>query len=225
MHNYPGHSVEEHGTESELPDSFVIRPAQLSDVPAMLHVINDYASQAVMLPRTELELCEHMRDFMVAVDTSIEGDPLVACGALQFYTQHIAEVRSLAVVPERARSGLGKRITEELLEEARRHGVDVVFAFTYVPGFFGKLGFKPVDRGALPLKAWKDCLRCPKFSACDEIAVAYMITPGAEIYMSAMPPEEAPVEGEILFPILGTPRILDEKQELPEARKTPRQNR
>jgi hypothetical protein len=40
-----------------------------------------------------------------------------------------------------------------------------------VSGFFEKLGFEIVERGELPLKAWKDCLRCPKFSACDETAV------------------------------------------------------
>ena len=206
MRNYPGHSIEEEfSLSSEVADPVTIRQAQLADIPAMLRLINDYASKAVMLPRTELELCESLRDFLVA----IENGQLVGCAALHFYTQHMSELRSLAVAPERARSGLGKRITEELLAEARKLGVDVVFAFTYVPGFFGKMGFQPVDRDALPLKAWKDCLRCPKFQACDEIAMAYMVTPGAEIYMSAMPPEEAPPEGPLALPTLGTPRILD----------------
>ena len=174
MRNYPEQSVEEEfSLSSEVPDTVIIRQAQLADIPAMLRLINDYASKAVMLPRTELELCESLRDFLVA----IENGQLVGCAALHFYTQHMSELRSLAVAPDRARSGLGKRITEELLAEARKLGVDVVFAFTYVPGFFGKMGFQPVDRDALPLKAWKDCLRCPKFQACDEIAMAYMVTP------------------------------------------------
>ena len=34
------------------------------------------------------------------------------------------------------------------------------------------------ERGTLPLKAWKDCLRCPKFQACDEIAVLRVLRPG-----------------------------------------------
>ena len=34
-----------------------------------------------------------------------------------------------------------------------------------------------VERGVLPLKAWKDCLRCPKFQACDEIAVLRILRP------------------------------------------------
>ena len=206
MRNYPGYTVEDDmAAESDTLSTVTIRQARLSDIAAMLRLINDYAAKAVMLPRTELELCESLRDFLVATD---DGQ-LVGCGALHFYTQHMAELRSLAVDPDRARTGLGRLITEELIEEARKLGVDVVFAFTYVPGFFEKVGFQLVDRGALPLKAWKDCLRCPKFQACDEIAMARMLTPGAEIYMSALPPEEGPAEGMPLFPILGTPRILD----------------
>jgi len=40
-----------------------------------------------------------------------------------------------------------------------------------VPDFFWKLGYYQVDRGLLPLKVWKDCLSCPKFQCCDEVAV------------------------------------------------------
>ena len=208
MRNHPGDSVEVESPEPEAGlESVVIRPAELSDIPALLRLINGYAAQAMMLPRTELELCESLRDFLVATD----GGELVGCGALHFYTQHMAELRSLAVAPDKTRSGLGQKVARELLEEARRFGVDVVFVFTYVPQFFEKLGFQPVDRGALPLKTWKDCLRCPMFAACDEVALAYMVTPGAEVYMGALPPEEAPAEGVPLLPILGTPRILEKE--------------
>jgi amino-acid N-acetyltransferase len=35
------------------------------------------------------------------------------------------------------------------------------------------------------MKAWKDCVRCPKFQACDEIAVLRFLRlePGAEAQM------------------------------------------
>jgi amino-acid N-acetyltransferase len=205
MRNHPGQAVEVESQEPLAGSEIVIRPAELSDVPALLRLINGYAAQAVMLPRTEVELCEYLRDFLVATD---QGE-LVGCGALHFYTQHMAELRSLAVAPDRTRSGVGQKVARELLDEARRIGVDVVIVFTYVPRFFEKLGFRPVDRSALPLKIWKDCQRCPMFNACDEVALAYMVTPGAEVYMGALPPEEAPAEGVPLLPILGTPRTLD----------------
>src|SRR3990167_2825254 len=127
LRNHPGHPVE---IEPDLTDtsleSIVIRQAQLSDIPAMLRVINGYASQALMLPRTELELCESLRDFLVAT----ESGELVGCGALHFYTQHMAELRSLAVAPHRTGTGLGQHIACALLEQAHQLGVDVVFVFT-----------------------------------------------------------------------------------------------
>jgi len=145
--------------------NFILRKAKLTDIPGLLGVINEYATQGIMLPRTEFELAENIRDFVIAVD---DGG-IVGCGALHFYTPRSAEVRSLAVSPERKIGGIGRAIVELLEEDAREQELQSMFAFTYVPGFFEKLGFSRVDRGELPLKAWKDCLRCPKFQACDEI--------------------------------------------------------
>jgi amino-acid N-acetyltransferase len=144
-----------------------IRKALLTDIPALLELINAYATKGVMLPRTEFEMAENIRDFLVAFDAG----RLVGCGALHFYTATSGEVRSLAVDPTLKTKGIGRALVEALEEEARAQDLHSLFAFTYVAGFFGKLGFEEVDRGELPLKAWKDCLRCPKFQACDEIAV------------------------------------------------------
>jgi amino-acid N-acetyltransferase len=152
-----------------------IRKASLTDIAALLELINAYAAQGVMLPRTEFEMAENIRDFLVAFD----GGRLVGCGALHFYTASSGEVRSLAVDPAAKTKGIGRALVEALEEEARAQELHSIFAFTYVAGFFGKLGFEEVDRGELPLKAWKDCMRCPKFQACDEIAVLKRLKPDA----------------------------------------------
>lgn len=143
----------------------------MRDIPAMLDLINQYASQGVMLPRTEFEMAENIRDFTVVAD----GERPLACGALHFYTPISGEVRSVAVDPESKNHGIGRMLVEALEDEARTCDLESVFAFTYVPGFFRKLGYTEVDRSELPLKAWKDCMRCPKFQCCDELAmVKYM---------------------------------------------------
>ncbi len=144
-----------------------IRAAKLTDIPALLDIINTYASGGIMLPRTEFEMAENIRDFLVAIDDG----RLAGCGALHFYTPYSGEVRSLAVDPRLKTKGIGRMIVEALEAEARANELHSMFAFTYVDGFFRKLGFEEIDRGELPLKAWKDCLRCPKFQACDEIAM------------------------------------------------------
>lgn len=151
---------------SSLPPA-VIRKARAGDIPGLLKLINSYAAKGVMLPRTEFELVENLRDFAVACDAG----ELLGCGALHFYTAAMGEIRSLAVEPAAQRRGLGRALVAALEQEACEFGLEAVFAFTYIPGFFGKLGYSEVDRGELPLKAWKDCLRCPKFQCCDEIAV------------------------------------------------------
>jgi amino-acid N-acetyltransferase len=143
------------------------RKATLRDIPALLHLINSYAEQGIMLPRTEFELSENIRDFTVA----LAGSQLLGCGALHFYTPTAGEIRSLAVTPEARKQGVGLFLTTALEKEAINNDLHSVFAFTYVPDFFWKLGYYQVDRGLLPLKVWKDCLSCPKFQCCDEVAV------------------------------------------------------
>ncbi len=145
----------------------IVRKARMTDVAAMLELINGYAAQAIMLPRTEFEMSENIRDFAVVT----AGNRIAGCAALHFYTPTSAEVRSLAVDPAWKGHGLGRMLVSDLESEAREHGITTLFAFTYVPDFFRKMGYTEVDRGELPLKAWKDCLRCPKFQCCDEIAM------------------------------------------------------
>lgn len=154
-----------------------LRKARMSDIPALTALINGFARAGSMLPRTEFELSEGVRDFTVV----LEDDQIVGCAGLHFYGPTIAEVRSLAVDPTRQKTGAGQALMEALELEAREFDLDAVFAFTYVPGFFAKMGYHEVERGDLPLKAWKDCLRCPKFQACDEIAVLKILKPGANL--------------------------------------------
>jgi len=155
------------------PSEFRVRKAHMRDIQPLLALINSYASDGIMLPRTEFEMSENIRDFTAVYS----GDRLMGCGALHFYTPTCAEVRSLAVDPTLKTRGLGRLIVDTLEREAIDNDLHALFAFTYVPGFFRKMGFRAVERGELPLKVWKDCLRCPKFQRCDEIAMLKALRP------------------------------------------------
>ena len=155
------------------PRNLTTRKAAMRDIAPMLEVINGYAAKGIMLPRTEFEMSENMRDFSVVYS----GSELLGCGALHFYSPTMGEVRSLAVAEKAKTMGIGRLVVETLVKEALEYEMDAIFAFTYVPGFFAKVGFDEVERGELPLKAWKDCLRCPKFQSCDEIAVLRVLNP------------------------------------------------
>jgi len=154
--------------ESSTPrGGLVVRKAVMHDIPPILDLINGYAAKGLMLPRTEFEVSEAIRDFSVVT----LGDELLGCGALHFYSPTLGEIRSLAVHERAKTHGVGRKLVEALVEEAEEYDLEAVFAFTFVVEFFLWVGFHELERGALPMKAWKDCVRCPKFQACDEIAV------------------------------------------------------
>lgn len=190
--------------ESAASAPLTVRKAAMRDIPPILDLINGYAARGVMLPRTEFELSEAIRDFSVVSG----GGEFLGCGALHFYSPAIGEIRSLAVHDRAKTQGAGRKLVEALVAEAGQYELDAVFAFTYVAEFFGKVGFHVVERGVLPLKAWKDCLRCPKFQACDEIAVLRVLRPGHWSEMGAPATREgasaAPIDELIQLP---TPRM------------------
>ena len=154
-----------------------LRPARVTDARAILDLVNGLAKDQVMLPRSPASVVESIRSFVVAEVCDVgtddaPGPPAFAgCGALAVVWTDIAEIRSIAVHPEHQGLGLGRRMAERLIEDAVALDVARVFAFTYVPGFFAKLGFHRVEHSELPHKVFNDCLNCPKFSSCDEIAV------------------------------------------------------
>lgn len=175
----------------------------MADIPAILDLINAYAANGIMLPRTEFELSEFIRDFSVIYD----GDSLIGCAALHFYGPTVAEVRSLAVSPSSKGTGAGRKLMDALEVEANEFQLSTLFAFTYVPDFFSKMGYSLVERAELPLKAWKDCLRCPKFQACDEIPVLKRLSP-AQPYQDPRPRFR-------ILPDLGPAALGREPVELP----------
>jgi amino-acid N-acetyltransferase len=145
----------------------IIRPAAIGDVPTIHHLLEIYAAKGNLLPRTFSELYRHLRDFFV-----IEIDAkVVACGALEIFTEDLGEVRSLVVDEAHERRGLGRMLVERITAEARTIGLKRLMALTYVPTFFHKLDFQTVSMDTLPEKVWGVCVKCYKYNNCDEIAV------------------------------------------------------
>ena len=91
------------------------RKAGMDDIAPLLRLINDYAAKGIMLPRTEFEMSENIRDFSVICS----GGDLIGCGALHFYSPIMGEVRSLAVDPKWKAHGIGRRMVDALVCEAR----------------------------------------------------------------------------------------------------------
>lgn len=147
--------------------SYTIRRARLADVPRMMPLLNEYARQAEILPRSEADVYQSIREWVVA---EAEGK-IIGMGSLLIMWGDLAEIRSLVIDPAYQGQGVGREIVKLLVTEAQALGLPRLFALTRKPGFFLKIGFQLTKIETLPRKVQKDCVFCPKFHACDEVAV------------------------------------------------------
>jgi amino-acid N-acetyltransferase len=152
--------------------NITIRKATLADAPAIGELVNRFSARGLMLPKSQVQVYESLREFVVAVD---EAGAVLGCGALRLMWHDLAEVRSLAVDDSAQGLGLGRRMVAALIDEAREMGLARVFALTYQRVFFEKLGFAVCDRSIFPQKVWADCRACPKRHCCDEIAMLLVL--------------------------------------------------
>ena len=148
---------------------FVYRKPTFADVDEIYELIALYAAQGLMLPKPHRVLYETLREFVVAEE--VASKKIVGVGALHLTWNELAEVRSMAVDENFSRQGIGSAIVKKLLAEGRAVGVKEFFTLTYRPDFFASLGFEVTTKESLPHKIWKECIDCPKFSNCDEIAM------------------------------------------------------
>ncbi|NIA08190.1 MAG: N-acetyltransferase [Nitrospiraceae bacterium] len=146
----------------------MIETAKISDVKTIHALLMHFADKGLLLPRSLNEIYDHLRDYTLFKDS--DGN-LVATVALSICWEDLAEVRSLAVQEYHQMHGIGRQLVEHCLSEARDLGIHRVFTLTYQPHFFERLGFKLIDKAMLPQKIWADCINCPKFPDCDEIAL------------------------------------------------------
>jgi len=162
-----------------------IRCAEEQDIEPIVEMVNRFAAQNIMLPRTEESVRRTLSDWLVAVEQIAQSSPettetLVGCGALVPLNDTLVEVRSVAVHESQHGKGLGSLIVNELVELARERGYTQVCALTLRPNFFQRLGFELVDRWSISPKVWQACIYCPKFHRCDEVAVLMNLAKSSE---------------------------------------------
>jgi amino-acid N-acetyltransferase len=145
----------------------MLRKASVQDIKKIHGIINVAASRGEMLARALGELYDNMRDYFVYEE---RGEPLGTC-ALHICWEDLAEIRSLCVVESARRRGIGRMLVDACIKEAQSFAMKNVFLLTYQDDFFRKRGFEVVDKKELPQKIWSDCIKCPKFPECDEIAM------------------------------------------------------
>ncbi|TCD47748.1 N-acetyltransferase [Chlorobium sp. N1] len=150
-----------------------VRNARLGDAAAIAALTKEYAGEGIMLERPVDNIIENIRNFFVAE----HAGRVIGCCAVAFYTPKLAEIRSLAVEGGWKLRGTGRQLVEKAESILRDEGVAEVFVLTLSREFFLRLGYGEVEKEYFPQKIWRDCTRCPKLMACDEIAMKKTLVP------------------------------------------------
>ena len=146
----------------------MVRNAKISDAKPIHKLLLKYAGEGLVLPRSLSDLYENIRNFYVYAEPD---GTVVGAVCLHISWEDLAEVRSLVVAEQASGRGVGRKLVEQCLDEAREIGMHKVFALTYKIAFFEKIGFREIEKSDLPHKIWGDCIKCAKFPECDETAM------------------------------------------------------
>ena len=167
-----------------------IRPARVGDVPAIYDLIRTFADRKLMIRRSLGELYESIREFLVAVD---DANRVIGCVALHVFWEDLAELKCLAVADEVQGQGVGRLLVDACWDAALELELDSVFALTYAVGFFERSGYHQIDKAELPHKIWNECVRCPLFPNCQEVALIRSRDPARQIAGLISKPETVAV--------------------------------
>nr|WP_086937759.1 argininosuccinate lyase [Thaumasiovibrio occultus] len=144
-----------------------VRNARLTDLDAIEGMVAYWSGLGENLPRKRNELVRDIGSFSVSEH---QGE-VTGCGSLYVYDSGLAEIRSLGIEAGWQGQGQGRAIVEHILEQAQQMAIKKVIVLTRVPEFFMKMHFIPTSKTLLPEKVMKDCERCPRQLACDEVAL------------------------------------------------------
>ena len=122
-----------------------IRPARPRDVRAIRALVEPYADRRILIAKEMVAYYEAVQEFLVVDEGTADAPHVVGCGALHVMWEDLAEIRTLAVAPQRLGAGLGHTIVEQLLERARDMGLRRVFCLTFEVDFFTRHGFREIE--------------------------------------------------------------------------------
>lgn len=106
--------------------------AVTSDVKEIYSLIEVYAKEGVVLPRSLLSLYQYLQCLYVMK----EDERIVGVAGLHVLGKIFAEIRSLVVSHTYAGKGIGRMLVNHVMEEATKINVRRVISLTYETVFF-----------------------------------------------------------------------------------------
>jgi len=144
-----------------------VKPTVL-DIPKMQELVYAEVENGNILVRSEAEMATTIRSYRVVYVDNI----LIGFVALHIYTPILAEIRSLVVAKEFRGNGIGKKLIQYCIDEAKELNIKEILVLTYQAKLFEKFNFHIIEKSTLPdTKIWADCIKCKHFPICDEVAL------------------------------------------------------
>lgn len=129
-----------------------IRFMNQQDIPAVLSVMQPFIEKEILLPRNYENLLENLSDYIVY---EIDGG-IRACGALHDYGDGQAEILGIAVDSSFSNLGIGPKIINFLIQQAKSKNIKTIFILTTkTSDWFESLGFTSDTIDSIPLKRKK----------------------------------------------------------------------
>ncbi|MDO4252153.1 MAG: amino-acid N-acetyltransferase [Rothia sp. (in: high G+C Gram-positive bacteria)] len=119
-----------------------IRPATVHDVPAIEALVQPLAIEGILLAKERVTYYESIQEFLIAERESQGVNQVLGCGALHVMWRDIAEIRTLASSPDSRGMGVGHKLVQALIEQARAVAVQQIFCLTFEVDFFCRQGFR-----------------------------------------------------------------------------------
>ena len=124
-----------------------IRPMIQTDIPSVLSVMRPFIQSGKLLPRTQEDLTLALEDYIVY---ELDGG-VHACASLHLYDDGQAEIAAVAVDDAYSHMGIGPKMIEKLITQARTKNARSIFIMTtQAIDWFEKLGFTEDSIESIP---------------------------------------------------------------------------
>ena len=149
-----------------------IAPLLKEDLDSAYDLINFYADQGIVLPRSKKNILKEIENFLVARI----NNQFVGIISFYDYGPNLKEIRSLVVKKNFSNQNIGSSLLINLVNKIIKKNLEQIpkiFVLTFSPKFFEKNGFCKVEKSYFPEKIWKDCQKCKNKDDCGETALIY----------------------------------------------------
>jgi len=139
----------------EAAGGVVVRRARTSDIRTIRDIVRPHAESRVLVSKDAVTYYEAVQQFRVG---EVDGR-VVGFGALHVMWEDLAEIRTLAASPAAKGRGVGSRLLEALVEDARELGVERLFCLTFEVDFFSRHGFEVIEGQAVEPEVYAELVR------------------------------------------------------------------